>query len=249
MNQPIWRGIANYAEILADEQFGRILLNTLIFTLIYVAGVLVTGMGLAVLLNVRLPGIGVYRALVYSPVVTSAVAIGIVWSWILSGRFGVINHLLSVVDISGPYWLGEKAWALPSVSVVQVWKMAGYYMTIFIAGLQEISKDLYESAEIDGATGMQKFRRITLPMLSPFTFFVLTIALIDSFNNFEIVYSMTRGGPQSATTTLVYSVFVNGFVFYRLGYASAIAFILMVVVGSLTGFNFILRKRWAASHE
>lgn len=246
MNDPEWIGLGNYREIFSDERYLGVLWNTLAFSVMYTVGVVVIGLALATLLNVGFKGISTFRALTYAPVVTSAVAVGIVWSWILSGRFGILNHFLELFGIDGPQWLGERHLALPSVAVVQVWKMAGYYMTIFLAGLQEIPRNLYESAEIDGAGPVQRFVHVTLPMLAPFTFFVLIIAVVDSFNNFEIIYSMTRGGPQQATTTMVYSVFVNGFVFYRVGLATSIAFLLMAIVGAFTALNFRMRRRWAA---
>ena len=249
MNEPVWLGLQNYRAIFTDGRYLQILSNTLLFSGTYTIGVMVLGLALAMLLNARIRGIATFRALTYAPVVTSAVAVGIVWSWMLSGRYGILNYALGLVGIDGPNWLGDPSFALPAVASVHVWKMAAYYMTIFLAGLQEIPRSLYETADIDGATGPQKFRYVTLPMLAPFTFFVLIIAAVDSFNNFEIIYSMTRGGPRQATTTMVYSVFVNGFVFYRVGFATAVAFLLMVIVGIFTAVNFRLRKRWASPVE
>jgi len=249
MNDPRWLGLENYIKIVADPRYLKIVNNTIWFSAIYTVGVMALGLALAMLLNARLRGITVFRALTYAPVVTSAVAVGIVWSWILSGRYGILNYVIGLVGVDGPHWLGEKSLALPTVAAVQVWKMAGYYMTIFLAGLQEIPHNLYEAADIDGAGKGQKFRYVTLPMLAPFTFFILIIAVVDSFNNFEIIYSMTRGGPNEATTTMVYSVFLNGFVFYRVGFGAAIAFILMSIVGVFTAINFWMRKRWAEPVE
>ncbi len=249
MNQPEWLGISNYLTIFSDARYLSVLGNTLVFSGIYTIGVMVIGLSLAMLLNVNLKGVSAFRALTYAPVITSAVAVGIVWSWILSGRYGILNYVIGFVGIDGPHWLGEPALALPAVASVHVWKMAPYYMTIFLAGLQEIPRNLYETADIDGARPLQKFRYVTLPMLAPFTFFILIIAVVDSFNNFEIIYSMTRGGPSQATTTMVYSVFVNGFVFYRVGFATAIGFLLMVIVGAFTVLNFYLRKRVAQPLE
>lgn len=249
MNQPQWLGLENYIEIFTDSRYLGIVANTMGFSAIYTGGVMILGLALALLLNTRLKGIETFRALTYAPVVTSAVAVGIVWNWILSGRFGVLNHIIGVFGIDGPHWLGEPELALPTVASVHVWKMAAYYMTIFLAGLQEVPRNLYESARIDGASGAQQFLHVTLPMLAPFTFFILIIAAVDSFNNFEIIYSMTRGGPQQATTTMVYSVFLNGFVFYRVGFATAVAFLLMAIVGVFTALNFWLRRRWVPSLE
>lgn len=244
MNDPVWVGLQNYRAVFRDTRNLEILFNTVSYSIIYTLGVMSIGLGLAILLNTRLKRVEVFRALIYSPVVTSAVAVGIVWSWILSGRYGVLNHLIGVFGVPAQHWLGEPSLALPVVASVHVWKMAGYYMTIFLAGLQEIPRNLYEAADIDGASSFQKLRSVTLPLLAPFTFFVLIIAAVDSFNNFEIIYAMTRGGPDQATTTMVYSVFVNGFVFYRVGFATTIAFLLMAVVAVFTAANFWLRRRY-----
>ncbi|MFW6122570.1 MAG: carbohydrate ABC transporter permease [Petrotogales bacterium] len=245
LTSPKWIGLTNYKELFSDPVFGEILMNTIIFSTIYVSGVMVFGLSLAVLVNTRVKGISFFRASYFVPVVTSAVAIGIIWNWILSPKYGLVNNLLdSYFNVTGPSWLGSKNLALIVVSLVQVWKMMGYYMILFLAGLQSIPRVYYEAATIDGASRRKKFWKITLPLLSPTTFFVLIISIIDSFRNFEIIYTMTQGGPSNATNTLVYSVYVNGFVFYRMGYASAIAYILLAFVGAITILNFMAKKYW-----
>jgi len=245
MSHPRWVGLANYRELFQSDYFKEILANTFEFSAIYVSGVMVSGLILALLVNRKLRGVRIFRTMYFTPVVTSAVAVGIVWSWMLSPRYGIFNFVLEkLLGFEPPSWLGDEIWALPTVAFVQVWKMAGYYMIIFLAGLQHIPKHLYEAAKIDGASPWQSFWKITLPLLSPTTFFAFTIAIIDSFRNFEIIYTMTQGGPQYATTTLVYSVYVNAFVFYRMGYASAVAFVLLAIVAFLTWLNFLLKKHW-----
>lgn len=245
LTSPKWIGLANYRELFSDPVFGEILMNTIIFSTIYVGGVMVFGLLLAVLVNTKVKGISFFRASYFVPVVTSAVAVGIIWSWILSPKYGLVNNLLeSYFGVTGPSWLGSKNLALIVVSFVQVWKMMGYYMILFLAGLQSIPRVYYEAATIDGASRWNKFWKITLPLLSPTTFFVLIVSIIDSFRNFEIIYTMTQGGPSNATNTLVYSVYVNGFVFYRMGYASAIAYILLAFVGAITILNFMAKKYW-----
>ena len=245
MSVPRWIGLSNYKELFSDPAFYEILKNTLVFSTIYVSGSLVFGLALALLVNTKLKGIRFFRTAYFAPVVTSAVAVGIVWSWILSPKYGILNYVLeNWFHINPPYWLGDTKWALPTVAFVQTWKMIGYYMIIFLAGLQEIPQQLYEAAKIDGASSGQIFWRITLPLLSPTTFFVFTIAIINSFRNFEIIYTMTQGGPQLASTTLVYSVYLNAFVFYRMGYASALAYVLLMIVGLITLFNFLVKKYW-----
>jgi len=232
---------------LSDPGLIRIVVNTVLFSIIYVIGVMVIGLFLALMVNQKLPGTNFFRAAYYLPVITSAVAIGIIWSWILSPQVGILNILVKSVGLKPPNWLGDTHWALLTVSVIQVWKMAGYYMVLFLAGLQSIPDSVKEAAVVDGANSLQLFFHVTLPMLSPTTFFVLTVAMIDSFKNFELIYTMTRGGPQSSTTTLVYDVYVYGFVHYRMGYASAVAYVLMVLVGAITIANFYIKKRWVTN--
>lgn len=241
---PNFVGLDNYRELLVDPAFLKVVGNTFLFSLVYVAGVMALGLALALLLDRKAKGIGFFRGAFYSPVVTSAVAVGIVWSWILSPRYGILNQLLSAMGLKEVYWLGDPAIALVVVAVIQVWKMTGYYMILFLAGLQEIPDTLKEAAVVDGANARQRFFKVVLPLLSPTTFFVLNVAIIDSFKNFEIIYAMTKGGPQNATDTLVYDVYLNGFVHFRLGYASAVSYVLLAFVGVVTAINFIAKKRW-----
>jgi len=245
LGKPQWLGFGNYIEAFTTKSFFEIIGNTFSFSLIYVIGSMILGLALAVLVNVKIKGIGAFRAIIYLPVVTSAVAVGIVWNWILGPRFGILSVFLENFMETSPFWLTDPQLALRSVATVQVWKMSGYYMILFLAGLQSIPRDAIEAATVDGATSFQKFFRITLPMLSPTVFFVLTITIIDSFKNFELIYSMTKGGPQNASNTLVYDVYLNAFVHYRVGYAAAIAYVLFLVVGVLTILNFQVRRRWA----
>ncbi len=240
--KPTFIQLGNYKELLASEDFITILLNTLQFSVVYVIGSIVLGLALAVLINTKIKGISAFRAAIYLPVVTSAVAVGIVWNWILGPTYGIVNNLIEAIGITPPYWLGDPKLVLNTVASVQVWKMSGYYMIIFLAGLQNIPAETLESARVDGANHRQSFFGITLPMLSPTVFFVLTIAIIDSFKNFELIYSMTKGGPGNSSNTLVYDVYLNAFVYYRVGFASAIAYVLLIVVGLLTVANFYIRK-------
>jgi multiple sugar transport system permease protein len=237
-------GLANYKEMFQNPSFIQTAENTFLFSLVYVVGVMVLGLVLALFLNRKAKGIGFFRAAFYSPVVTSAVAVGIVWSWILSPRLGILNQLLSALGLNEVYWLGNPKLALFVVAMIQVWKMTGYYMILFLAGLQDIPNTIQEAAIVDGANGRQRFFTVTLPLLSPTTFFVLNVAIIDSFKNFEIIYAMTRGGPQNATNTLVYDIYINGFVHFRLGYASTVSYFLLACVAVITIINFIVKKRW-----
>ncbi len=240
-----WIGLENYAELFSDPSFWHIILNTFQFSLVFVCGSMVVGLALAVLINIKCKGISAIRAIIYLPVVTSSVAVGIVWNWMLGPTYGIINNVISALGMEPPYWLADSHYALTTVSVVQMWKMSGYYMILFLAGLQNIPTEVIESAYCDGATARKTFFAITLPMLKPTVFFVLTVAIIDSFKNFELIYAMTKGGPGISSTTLVYDVYLNAFQYYRVGFASAVSYVLLLFVGLLTVLNFWIRKRYA----
>jgi multiple sugar transport system permease protein len=249
ITDPKFIGVKNYTELFSDPDFWKILGNTLKITAGYVVGGMVFGLLLALLVNNRIKGMNFFRAAIYMPVITSAVAVGIVWTRILGPKYGILDFLLGKLGITAPYWLQDPNLAIWTVTFVQVWKMSGYYMILFLAGLQAISKEVIEASVVDGATPAQRLFRVTIPMLSPTTFFVLTVAIMDAFKNFELIYAMTKGGPQNATNTLVYSVYLNAFSYNRVGYAEAIAWVLMLVVGILTVFNFYVKKYWAQPLE
>lgn len=245
LGSPEFLGLANYKEAFVNPIFLKIIGNTFLFALIYVVGSMGGGLILATLINVQAKGIGFSRAVIYLPVITSAVAVGIVWNWILGPTYGIVSILIESLGMEAPFWLTDPKLALTTVATVQMWKMAGYYMILFLAGLQNIPSETMEAAIVDGANSVQRFFRITLPMLAPTTFFVLTIAIIDSFKNFELIFAMTRGGPQSASTTLAYDVYLNAFVHYRVGYAASVSYVLLFFVGILTIMNFYIKKKWA----
>lgn len=249
LGSPKFVGLINYIEAFKTDTFIQTISNTIEFSIIYVIGSIIFGLILAVLINIKLKSIAFFRALIYLPVVTSAVAVGIVWNWILGPNLGLLNSILESLNLPAPYWLGDPKLALTTVASVQVWKMAGYSMILFLAGLQGISEQTLEAAIVDGATKFQRFFKVTLPMLTPTVFFVLTVSIIDSFKNFELIYAMTKGGPQNSTNTLVYDVYLNAFVYYRVGYASSVAFVLLIFVGLLTIFNFYIKKNWAQPLE
>lgn len=250
IKDPVFIGLENYKELLRDEEFLLILGNTLKLTVSYVIGSMVCGLLLALLVNNKLKGMNFFRACIYLPVITSSVAVGVVWLRILGPQYGILEFFLKKLGFTNiPYWLQDSKYALGTLTFVQVWKMAGYYMILFLAGLQSISKDVIEASVVDGATPTQRLFRITIPMLAPTSFFVLTVAIMDAFKNFELIYAMTKGGPQNATNTLVYSVYLNAFSYFRVGYSEAIAWVLMLVVGVLTIMNFYIKKYWAQPLE
>jgi multiple sugar transport system permease protein len=242
---PEFVGLGNFKEALHSTHFMQTIYNTFGFSILYIIGSMVVGLFLAVLINKKMKGISFFRALIYLPVVTSSVAVGIVWNWILGPNVGLIAKLLLSIGINAPYWLGDTSLALKTVASVQVWKMSGYYMVLFLAGFQAIDYQVIEASVVDGANSFQRFFKVTFPMLGPTTFFVLSVSIIDSFKNFELIYAMTKGGPQNSTNTLVYDVYLNGFQFFRIGYASSLSMVLLLFVGIFTAINFYIKKKWA----
>ncbi|NOU85212.1 ABC transporter permease subunit [Paenibacillus sp. LMG 31460] len=237
-------GVDNYTEALQDEKTLTSLKNILQYILGYLPSVLAFGLLFAVLLNRKLRGIKLYRIFIFVPVITSWVAVSIVWRWLLNGQSGLINYLLSLIGIQGPVWLQDFVWAMPSIIAVSVWKDIGYVTVILLAGLQDISEDYYEAATIDGAGGFGQFFRVTLPLLTPSIFFVLVISLINGFQLFDQVLVMTGGGPAGQTSTLVQQIYGNAFQSYKMGFASAQSWILFVIIFAVTIVQQQLQKRW-----
>lgn len=246
-NSLTWVGLDNYTHILSSPVSRQVLWNTLVFTAMYVPGVMVVSVTLAVLLNNGLRSSAFFRGAFFLPYITATVAITLAWRWIFSTRFGLLNHLLDLVGLTGQAWLSDPTWALASVALVSIWKDAGFYMILLIAGLQTIDPSYYEAARVDGARAFRRFYAITLPLLSRSLFFVLILALVRSTQTFEITYALTNGGPNRASTTLAFYIYQNAFVHFEMGYASALAYILCFVIGLITLLNFWLRRRWV--HE
>lgn len=249
LNKPKFVGFDNFIEAFSSSHFEQTLQNTFGFSLIYILGSMIFGLLLAVLINKKLKGINFFRAIIYLPVVTSSVAIGIVWNWILGANVGILAKILFSFGIkNAPYWLGDSSLALKTVAFVQVWKMSGYYMILFLAGLQSVDNQVIEASIVDGANAFNRFFKVTLPMIFPTVFFVLSVTIIDSFKNFELIYAMTKGGPQNSTNTLVYDVYLNAFQFFRIGYASSVSMILLLIVICFSLINFYIKKYWAGGN-
>jgi multiple sugar transport system permease protein len=244
-NPPRWAFLDNYIALFNDPIFRQVLGNTGYYVALAVPLQMLLGLLCALGLNRGVPGQAFFRVVYFLPVVTSTVAAGLVWAWLFNSNFGLINMGLSAVGISDlPKWLVSSRWAMPAVITVSVWQGLGYAMVLFLAGLQNIRKDLYEAAALDGATGWTRFLHLTLPLLSPMTFFVLIISIIGSFQVFELVFVMTKAGPANATNTLVYFIYQNGFMFYQMGIASAAAMVLFLIVLVLTLVQYRLQNRW-----
>lgn len=237
-------GVDNYRELWGDEDFRRALTNTLYYLVGYLPLVLVGGLGLALLVNSRLKGVALFRAMYFLPVVTSWVVVALLWKWLLNPSDGLVNWALGLVGIDGPGWWTSRTWAMPSVILASAWKDLGFVMIILLAGLQSIDESLYEAASIDGAGAWQRLRSITIPMLTPSIFFVTVISLINGFQVFDQVWVMTGGGPAGSSTVVVEQIVKNTFTFGRAGYASAMSVVLFVIILAVTAVQMRMQKRW-----
>ena len=229
-----WVGFTNFTEIIHDPIFWSALLNTVLFTVISVPIGVVLGLGAAMLLDKLMPARGAFRALFYVPVVISGVAAGIIFLRLFDPLLGIVNQLLTAVHLPAVDWQGNGTAALISIIVVTTWQGVGFGMVVYLAGLQGIPRELHEAAAVDGATGWVQFRRITWPLLRPTTFFFVVYSIIVSFQVFDVVYVLTRGGPGNSTTFLVQYAYDQGFNQRRQGYAAAIGVIIYVIVLAFT---------------
>ena len=244
LTPPQFVGFKNFVTLSTDRIFRQVVVNTLYYTFGLVPLNLVVSLGLAVWLNTRLRGLTLYRMAFFLPVVTVTVAVALIWRWMYEPRAGIIDVALRAVGLPGPSWLGDAHWAMPAIILMSVWKGFGYNMVLFLAGLQGIPVSIYEAAMIDGANAWQRFWRITLPLLSPVIFLAVVLTVISSFQVFDQALVMTNGGPANATNTIVLYIYQNGFQFFRMGYASAIAWALFVAIFIFTLFQMRLQGRW-----
>lgn len=228
-------GLKNFVKLFGDSTFQISLKNTLWYAVFTVPLTLVAALAVAILLNSKIKGIVVFRTAFFFPYVASLVAVGAVWNMLFQPEFGPINEMLRFIGIENPpKWCASTDWAMWVIIIVSVWKYMGYYMVVYLAALQGISKDLYEAAGIDGATGWKKIRYITIPMLTPTTFFVVIMLTIQCFKVFDLIYVMTGGGPGRSTNVLVNHIYNAAFVDYKFGYASASALVLFAIVLIIT---------------
>jgi multiple sugar transport system permease protein len=244
MSKPHWIGLQNYTDMVRSDVWWGSLGRTFVYMLGTVFGGYVASLALAVLVDRNLFGVKFFRTLFFAPVVTSGVAVGMTWRWLLNTNFGLVNSMLKSMGIYGPRWLGDSNLAMLSVIVVSVWHGMGYFMVIFLAGLQGIPDSLYDSADIDGASGLQKFLRITFPLLSPISFFVIVLSVINAFRTFDIIFVMTQGGPGFATSVYMFALWQEAFHFFKMGYASAMALVLFVIIASITLVQWKLSEKW-----
>ena len=216
-----------------DEVFWKSLVNTAYYVGVSVPLRLVIALFLAILLNQKVKGMSVFRTLFYLPTVTAMIAVATLWQWAFEPAFGIINAALKVFGIAGPAWLGDPAWAMPSIIIVACWQV-GQQMLIFLAGLQSIPVQLYEVCDLDGAPWWRKFFGVTLPLLSPIVFFNMVVGIIQSFQVFAKIYIMTGGGPINSTLVYVMYLYTRAFTYLEMGYGSALAWILLLIVMGLT---------------
>ena len=244
LTAPTWVGFDNYRELFTNPTFRRALWNTTYYTLLSVPIGVAVSLTLAVALNTNLRFRNLYRLVFFLPVLTMPVAIGVVWNWIYNPDFGLLNQVLGLLGAPRVRWLTDPNFAMPALVLLAVWQGSGYGMIIFLAGLQNIPKEFYEAAQIDGATGWHRFRFVTLPLLSPTLFFVSVTSLIGAFQVFDVVYAMTAGRASDTLRTVVYLIYEEGFRFFRMGQATAIAWVLFAVILAVTAVQLRLQRRW-----
>lgn len=238
-------GIQNFVKLFHDSGFIISLKNTLVYAVWTVPLTMIAALLIAVLLNSKIKGIILFRTAFFFPYVASLVAVGAVWNMLFQPEFGPINEFLKFIGIQNPpRWCASTDWAMTVIVIVSVWKYMGYYMVVYLAALQGISKDLYEAASIDGATGFNKFRYITIPMLTPTTFFVVIMLTIQCFKVFDLIYVMTGGGPGRSTNVIVNHIYNAAFVDFKFGYASAGAVVLFLIVLVITMIQFKGEKKF-----
>jgi sn-glycerol 3-phosphate transport system permease protein len=237
----IFVGLDNYTNMFGGQEFWGVLFKTFYFMGAVVAGSVVLGLGVAILLNQRLRGRNFVRSVTFAPVILSGAAVGLVWAYIFDPNYGLLRTLLEFVGVSSPDWLADTRFAMPAIIIVYLWKSLGFAVVIYLAGLQNIPKDLYEAARVDGANSWVRFWHVTLPQLSPVTFFVVLTTIINSFQAFDIIAVMTGGGPAGATTTLIWYIYQEGFIAFRAGVAAAAAIIMFLLLLVIT----VLQVRYA----
>jgi multiple sugar transport system permease protein len=240
----VFTGLKNYESLLSSAEFKTAVINTIVFVVLYVPLNIVISLGLAVWISPRIRPRGLYRTIFFIPVVTPVVANAAIFSLILAPN-GLIDSLMQTwFGVQAPNFLGSKTWAMPAVVLLSIWQGFGYNMLVFSAALDNVPASLTEAATIDGAGASARFFRIVLPLITPSIFFAVVLTLISSFQVFTQAYVLTGGGPGNATTTMVVYLYEQGFQFYKLGLASAIAWILFIIILIITVFQFIGQKRW-----
>ena len=241
---PEWIGVDNFTRLAGDESFRTALVNTLYYAAVHIPVTLILSLGLALLLNTKLRGLAFFRTAAFFPYITSIVAVAAVWNMLFSPDMGVINQGLRAIGIDNPPgWTTSTTWAMPAVIIVGTWRETGYYMLLFLAGLQTVPRELYEAARVDGANAWHQFMNITLPCLRPTTFFITIILTIQSLKVFDLVLVMTNGGPGESTLVLSQFIYNQGFVNSEFGYGSSAAVVLFLIALAVTVIQYLVNKR------
>ncbi len=246
---PEFIGLKNFDTMVNDRLFWKSLVNSFYYTFVAVPTGIFIAFWLALALNRKMRGIIFFRTVYFLPQITLTVAAATIWRWIYQPEIGMINHILDWFGIDGPKWIHDTKWAMPSVIIMSNWQGIGFAMLILLAGLQGIPEEYYEAASIDGASGWQRMRYVTLPMLSPAIFFVVVTSLIGAFQAFDQFFVLTQGGPADATTPLTLYIFNNAFKFFKMGYGAALAAVLFVIILIITIIQWQLAQRWVFGFE
>lgn len=250
LTPPRWVGLDNYVDLFTtDRFFFQTMRNTGVYTLGVVVPTMIIALLFAILLNQEIRGKYLYRAIYFVPVIAPAVAVALLWQWLYEPNFGIINSALRLIGIKGPTWLGSTQWAMRAVIIQSIWGGLGFTIVIYLSGLQNIGREYYEAAAIDGAGFFQQLFFITLPLLSPVTFFILVTGVIGAFQDFTVPFIMTGGGPAGATQLVVMYLYGLAFRLQNMGTASAVAYLVFVVIVTLTTLNFLLARRWVFYEE
>ncbi|MGE5676197.1 MAG: carbohydrate ABC transporter permease [Mycobacterium leprae] len=234
---PVWNGLGNFKALFAQELFRKSLWNTVIYAVGTIPFSVALALFLAVQVNRKLKSVGLLRAAFFYPTMLPLVSAASIWNFMYNPLYGPISLLVKLFGGTPHNWLGENAWALPSVMFVTIWKDAGYFMIFYLAGLQSLPGDLYEAAELDGATGWQQFRRITFPLITPTTLFVATISFINAFKTVDQVFVMTQGGPENSTSLLLFYIWQQTFAYFDKGMGAAASVVLIVILLAAALFN------------
>lgn len=243
LGTPEWVGTEQYTRLFTDRLFWQSLKVTGTYALLTVPTGMIFSLLLALLLNQKVRGLSIFRTIYYLPAVVSGVAVSILWGWIFNPSYGILNAFLGTFGVPPQNWLNNSQWVLPSLALMSLWSVGGG-MVIYLAGLQNVPKEYYEAASIDGAGSWAKFRKITLPLMTPVLFFDLIVRTIGSFQTFTQAQILTDGGPGSASLFYVLYIYRNGFRYFDMGYASALAWVLFIIVLLLTILQFGLARRW-----
>lgn len=237
-------GLSNYTSLFKSKEFYSVLGNTAYFTIGTLIPTIVIGFLLALLLNKKLKGMGIFRTIMFSPWVTPTVAVSIVWSWIFEPRVGLANYILQTLHLPKLQWAQSSRWAMVVILVVTVWKSIGWTMVFYLEALQKVPEELYEAGYIDGATSWQKIKNITIPLISPTTFFLIIITIINSLQAYDQIQVITQGGPAGSTRTILYMYYQSAFENFNMGQATAVATILVLITALLSLIQFVAAKKW-----